>query len=150
MSEWPAELAARLSSLQTRLEREPENLNTWLDLGELRLEVGDFDKAKQNFLEAVSLDYMSADAHFGLGLAEFNQADYRAALFEFSEVTRLFPERFDGHFNRAVTLAQLRRSEEAGAAFQEALVQGVARGGARGAGERAARVSGSARGFRPF
>ena len=123
VSEWPAELAARLSNLQTKLGREPDNLNLWLDLGELRLEVGDFDRAKQSFLEAVSLDYMSADAHFGLGLAEFNRANYRAALFEFSEVTRLFPERFDGHFNRAVTLAQLRRSEEAVAAFQEALVQ---------------------------
>ena len=123
VSEWPAELAARLNSLQARLTRDSENLNVWLDLGELHLEVGDFDKAKQNFLEAVSLDYTSADAHFGLGLAEFNRANYRAALFEFSEVTRLFPERFDGHFNRAVTLAQLRRSEEAVAEFQEALVQ---------------------------
>ena len=123
VSEWPAELAARLNRLQTRLQKEPDDLNARLDLGELRLEVGDFDRAKENFLEAVSLDYMSADAHFGLGLSEFNRANYRAALFEFSEVTRLFPQRFDGHFNRAVTLAQLRRSEESVAAFQEALVQ---------------------------
>ncbi len=123
VSEWPAELSARLNRLQTRLQKEPQDLNTRLDLGELWLEVGDFTRAKENFLEAVALDYMSADAHFGLGLSEFNRANYRAALFEFSEVTRLFPERFDGHFNRAVTLAQLRRSEESVAAFQEALVQ---------------------------
>ncbi len=123
VSEWPAELAARLGRLQTRIQSQPDDLNAWLDLGEVRLTVGDFDRAKESFLEAVSLDYLSADAHFGLGLAEFNRANYRAALFEFDEVTRLFPERFDGHFNRAVTLAQLRRSEEAVAAFQEALVQ---------------------------
>ncbi len=123
VSKWPRELAARLIRLQTRLQKQPDDLNARLDLGELWLEVGNYGRAKTNFLEAVSLDYMSADAHFGLGLAEFNRPDYRAALFEFSEVTRLFPERFDGHFNRAVTLAQLRRSEEAVAAFQEALVQ---------------------------
>ena len=77
----------------------------------------------------VLLDYLSADAHFGLGLAEYNRANYRAALFEFGEVTRLFPDRFDGHFNRAVTLAQLRRGEEAVAAFQEALVQATPEAG---------------------
>ncbi len=119
----PAAARARLQRLQTRIQNGPDDLNTWLDLGQLQLELGQAGAAKTSFLEAVALDYLSADAHFGLGLSEYTRADFRAALFEFGEVTRLFPERFDGHFNRAVTLAQLRRGEEAVAAFQEALVQ---------------------------
>ena len=122
-SELPAALAERLERLQTRVQNTPEDLNAWLDLGQLQLEAQQLGKAKASFLEAVALDYLSADAHFGLGLTEYTREDFRAALFEFGEVTRLFPERFDGHFNRAVTLAQLGRSEQAVAAFQEALVQ---------------------------
>lgn len=118
-----SEQGARLARLQARVAEVPDDLNAWLDLGQLQLEAGRLEGAKVSFLEAVALDYLSADAHFGLGLSEYGRANYRAALFEFSEVTRLFPERFDGHFNRAVTLAQLRRGEEAVAAFQEALVQ---------------------------
>jgi len=120
---WPAELADRVDRLRARLQNQPDDLNAWLDLGQLQLEAGRLAGAKTSFLEAVALDYMSADAHFGLGLTEYARGDFRAALFEFGEVARLFPERFDGHFNRAVTLAQLRRSEEAVAAFGEALVQ---------------------------
>ena len=121
--ELPAAVAERLERLQTRVQNTPEDLNAWLDLGQLQLGARQLGKAKTSFLEAVALDYLSADAHFGLGLTEYTRADFRAALFEFGEVTRLFPERFDGHFNRAVTLAQLGRSEQAVAAFQEALVQ---------------------------
>ena len=119
----PAAARAQLQRLQTQAQNQPDDLNTWLDLGQLQLELGQAGAAKTSFLEAVALDYLSADAHFGLGLSEYTRADFRAALFEFGEVTRLFPERFDGHFNRAVTLAQLRRNEDAVAAFQEALVQ---------------------------
>ena len=48
---------------------------------------------------------------------------FPAALFEFSEVARLYPERFDGHFNKAVTLAKLRKFDEAAVAFGEAIAQ---------------------------
>ncbi len=119
----PAETLDRLTHLQGRVQARPDDLNAWLDLGQLQLELGQSGRAKASFLEAISLDYLSADAHFGLGLSEYSRNNLRAALFEFGEVTRLFPERFDGHFNRAVTLARLRRSEDAVAAFEEALAQ---------------------------
>ena len=117
------EAANPLERLRARVRNQPEDLNAWLELGRVQLEAGRFGAAKASFLEAVALDYLSADAHFGLGLSEYARTNYRAALFAFTEVTRLFPERFDGHFNRAVTLAQLRRSEEAVASFEEALAQ---------------------------
>lgn len=124
-----------LAALEARVQAAPEDLNAWLDLGQAHLEAGRFVRAKESFLEAVALDYLSADAHFGLGLSEYGRGDFGAALFEFSEVTRLFPERFDGHFNRAVTLAQLRRPEAAVEAFQEALVQAAPETGPQARGD---------------
>jgi tetratricopeptide (TPR) repeat protein len=112
-----------LVALEARVREAPDDLNAWLDLGAAYLEAERFERAKESFLEAIALDYLSADAHFGLGLSEYGRGDFNAALFAFSEVARLFPERFDGHFNRAVTLAQLRRPEAAVAAFEEALAQ---------------------------
>jgi tetratricopeptide (TPR) repeat protein len=73
----------------------------------------------------------SGDAHYGLGLAEFGRGDFAAALFAFNEVARLYPERFDGHFNRAVTLAPLRRPADAAEAFRRALDEAPPRRPAR-------------------
>ena len=115
---------AAVATLRNRVQSTPGDVNAWVNLGDAYLRLERLDEAKESFLEAIALDYLSGDAHFGLGLTEFARGDLPAALFEFSEVTRLYPERFDGHFNRAVTLARLRRTEEAVAAFEEAVAQG--------------------------
>lgn len=112
-----------LSSLLKETRNNPKSVDAWINLGQRYLNDGVLERAKESFLEAVTLDYLSAEAHFGLGLTEYARGDFAAALFEFSEVTRLFPTRFDGHFNRAVTLVKLRRTEEAVSAFQEAVAQ---------------------------
>lgn len=116
-------LSQRLARLEARVQKTPTDLAAWIDLGNVQLSMADFKGAKQSFLEATTQDYLSVDAHFGLGLAEYSLANYQAALFEFGEVTRLYPDRFDGHFNRAITLAQLGDHTNAVAAFQEALAQ---------------------------
>ena len=115
--------SASLAALLEETRNNPENVEAWIALGQRYLDKGALEKAKESFLEAVTLDYLSAEAHFGLGLAEYARGDFSSALFEFGEVARLFPTRFDGHFNRAVTLAKLRRTEEAVSAFQEAIAQ---------------------------
>ena len=114
---------ASLESLLRATRDNPQNSEAWIDLGQRYLDDSALERAKESFLEAVAVEYLSAEAHFGLGLTEYARGDFTAALFEFGEVARLFPTRFDGHFNRAVTLAKLRRSEEAVAAFQEAIVE---------------------------
>ncbi len=119
----PAFGQSSIAQLRAEVEANPNSVVAWVALGNLYYENGQHDLAKDSFLEAIALDYSVGDAHYGLGLAEFARGDFQAALFEFSEVTRLQPERFDGHFNRAVTLARLRRPADAAASFQSALEQ---------------------------
>ena len=121
----PSRTLNPIAILRHNTQSSPEDANAWVDLGEGYLEVDRLDDAKESFLEAIAVDYLSGNAHFGLGLTEFKRGDLPAALFEFSEVTRLYPERFDGHFNRGVTLVRLRRADEAVAAFEEAVAQGA-------------------------
>lgn len=112
-----------ITQLRNEVTANPGSVIAWVALGNAYYEAGQYDQAKESFLEATALDYTAGDAHYGLGLAEFARGDYQAALFEFTEVTRLHQDRFDGHFNRGVTLARLRRPADSAAAFQEALAQ---------------------------
>lgn len=114
---------SNLAQLRADVQANPGSVVAWVALGNALYQGGQYDEAKEAFLEAIALDYRTGDAHYGLGLAEFARGDYQAALFEFTEVTRLHADRFDGHFNRGVTLARLRRPQEAAAAFREALAQ---------------------------
>ncbi len=112
-----------IDSLRQTALNDPKNIEAWVDLGNAYLQESNYDLAAESFYEATSIDYRSGEAHFGMGLAEYGRGDYPAALFEFSEVSRLYPERFDGHYNRAVTLTKLLQPEEAVKAFQEAIAQ---------------------------
>jgi len=112
-----------LDDLRRETTQHPDSTEAWINLGNGYLGAGDYDKAKDSFLEAIGIDYRAGDAHFGLGLAEFERGDFQSALFSFGEVTRLYPDRFDGHYNQAVTLARLRRYDEAAAAFRAAIAQ---------------------------
>jgi tetratricopeptide (TPR) repeat protein len=116
-----AAAAQSVDELRAAVAERPGDAVAWTDLGTALLEGGDLAGAKEAFLEAIALDYLVGDAHYGLGLAEFGRGDFAAALFAFNEVARLYPDRFDGHFNRAVTLARLRRPAEAAEAFRRAL-----------------------------
>ncbi len=119
----PAWGQSTLAELRAEVQANPGSVTAWVALGNAQYEVGDYDQARESFLEAIALDYLSGDAHYGLGIAQFSRGDYQAALFEFNEVARLYPERFDGQFNRAVTLARLRRPAEAADAFRAAIDQ---------------------------
>jgi tetratricopeptide (TPR) repeat protein len=112
---------ASVAELRAAVQQRPGDADAWTRLGNAQYEAGDVDGAKDAYLEAIAVDYLTGDAHFGLGLVEFGRGDFQAALFAFNEVTRLYPERFDGHFNRGVTLARLRRPADAAAAFLRAL-----------------------------
>jgi tetratricopeptide (TPR) repeat protein len=116
---------ATIADLSRLVQERPGDADAWTLLGNAQYEAGAFEAAKDAYLEAIAVDYLTGDAHFGLGLVEFGRGDFQAALFAFNEVTRLFPARFDGHFNRAVTLARLRRPADAAAAFRRALGEGA-------------------------
>lgn len=119
----PALAQDSVGELRARAEASSDDARPWVALGNALLDQGRAEHAKDAYLEAVAIDYRSCDGHYGLGLAEFERGDFQAALFAFDEVTRLCEERFDGHYNRAVTLARLRRPAEAAEAFRRAIAE---------------------------
>ncbi|WP_456446610.1 tetratricopeptide repeat protein [Oceanithermus sp.] len=112
------------AALEEQLKSQPGDLPTMVALGRAYLDVGRYDDAARVFEDVLALDYENFQAHFGLGLALYRKGDLRGALFEFDQVTRLFPDRFEGWYNLAVAYADLGRWKEASAAFKKALALG--------------------------
>lgn len=110
-----------LIALQQQTQSYPNDINAWMNFATALLEYGYFEQARNAYLEATKLDYHYPEAHFGLGLAEFGREDLPNALFVFSEMTRLFPERFDGFYNQAIAFVGLEQPQEAISAFEAAL-----------------------------
>ncbi len=120
----PSASSPDLATLEARLREKPGDLATMIALGNAYLDAGRLDEAAGIFEEALALDYQNYDAHFGLGLALYRKGDFQGALFEFDQVTRLFPDRYEGWYNLAVTYADLERWRESADAFRRALALG--------------------------
>ena len=116
------------AALEARLREQPGDLPTMVALGRAYLDDGRLDDAVRIFEDVLALDYQNFQAHFGLGLALYRKGDVKGALFEFDQVTRLFPDRFEGWYNLAVAYADLGRWEEATEAFKRALALGTEQG----------------------
>lgn len=69
------------------------------------LRMGSYDQAIAAFEEVLRKDYQNFSAHFGLGLAFFQQNRLGPAAFEFEQLTRFFPYRFEGWYNLGVMRA---------------------------------------------
>ncbi len=121
-------LAGNIQTYQQLTSQAPHDPNAWIGLGQAYLDLyktNAFEDlltlAYDSFWEAVRLDYKLFEGHFGLGIIEFERGNLDAALFAFDQLANLHPERFDGHYNRAVALVALEQHQEAADAFQQAI-----------------------------
>lgn len=73
------------------LRREPGNIDTLLDLGELLLEMNRDSEASEKFRRVLELEPDNADAHYNLGRLARKAGDTVAALRQFDLVVRLDP-----------------------------------------------------------
>jgi tetratricopeptide (TPR) repeat protein len=111
-------------ALETRLRGAPGDLALTLNLGRAYLCAGRYRDAQLAFEDAVALDYRAFDAHFYLGRALFEQGSLDAALFEYTQLSSLYPDRLEPLYNRGVVLARLKKPDDAIAAFRAAIEAG--------------------------
>ncbi len=121
-------LASNIQSYQQLTSQAPHDPTAWIGLGQAYIDLyktNSFEDlltlAYDSFWEAVRLDYKLFEGHFGLGIIEFERGNLEAALFAFDQLASLHPERFDGHYNRAVALVALGQADEAVDAFNNAI-----------------------------
>ncbi|WP_027481906.1 tetratricopeptide repeat protein, partial [Deinococcus pimensis] len=81
----------------------------------------DYATARTLFETALTKGYEDPDAHFGLGLALYGLGDLPGAKFEFEQLVRLSPDRYEGHYNLGVVATRARRFDDALAEYRKAL-----------------------------
>jgi len=102
----------------------PETLNARLETAFQLLEKGNYSKAIELFEDVVALDWRNFDAHFGLGLAYLRSQKFKEALFEFKQLAKLYPDRFEVWYNLGVVQVKLLDLLEAARSFERALQVG--------------------------
>lgn len=95
-----------------------------LQQAQAALEAGRLSEAVQGFEAVIARDFSNYSAHFGLGLALFRLGDLRGAAFEFTLLTTLDPNRFEGWFNLGVVRNRQGQTAEASQAFARAVEVG--------------------------
>ena len=110
-----------VASLGFAQQNQPASVQQILQQAQAALEAGRLNEAVQGFEAVIARDFFNYSAHFGLGLAFYRLGDLRSAAFEFTQLTLLDPERFEGWFNLGVTRDRLGQAAEAAQAFAKAI-----------------------------
>ena len=80
-----------------------------------------YKDAQAKFEALIAANYADPDAHFGLGLTLYALGDLPGARFEFQQLVRLAPERYEGHYNLGIIAARSQQYDEALAFYSKAL-----------------------------
>ncbi|WP_157451462.1 tetratricopeptide repeat protein [Deinococcus aquatilis] len=77
------------------------------------LKENNYPQARAGFEALVAQNYAQPEPHFGLGLALFALGDFKGANFEFTQLSLLAPDRFEGPYNLGVIATRERRYDDA-------------------------------------
>ena len=108
-------------TFRNRVKENPDDLDSWIDLGGFLLRKKNFVEAEKVFRKAIELDAKNSISWFQLGLTLNGKGELEEAEKAYREVIKIQPNSINGWFNLALLLAQ--RNDFAGAkeAYEELL-----------------------------
>lgn len=109
-----------ISEYKTAIEYEPDYPDAHLNLGLTYADAGQEEDAERELKTAIELDSADAFPRHELAGLQMDKADYRAAITQLKEVTRLEPENFEGWLDLGICYAQKGFYAEAERAYETA------------------------------
>jgi tetratricopeptide (TPR) repeat protein len=116
-----------VTALQASVTDNPRNADALIKLGEAQLCLGRaqksrilFETARDHLESASNINGKSFEARFLLGQAYYELGDFDAAILEFAQLTKLFPDRADAFYQLGVVHARIRKTDDAITAFNTA------------------------------
>jgi tetratricopeptide (TPR) repeat protein len=107
--------------LKNRVTENPDDLDSWIDLGNFHLLKKNFIEAEAAFRKAIELDANNAVSWFQLALTLNGKGDLAEAEAAYREVTKISPDFINAWFNLALLLSQKNDHKGAKEAYQELL-----------------------------
>lgn len=107
-----AMVAQQMSSLQRKLQQDPNDFDAAVQLGNLYMDAGKYEEAIEHYRRALKLRY-DATVTTDLGICYRAIGDLDRAIETFHTVQQRDPDHWQSIFNEAVVLVDLRRIDDA-------------------------------------
>lgn len=96
--------SARMLQLEREVEKNPENMATWLELGNLYFDTGKYQDAIRTYNQYLSHDPSNADVWTDIGVMYRRAGDPEQAISSFDKAISLNPQHEQARFNKGIVL----------------------------------------------
>ena len=114
-------ISNRVKQLRKRIESNPNDAETWKELGKSTMAVGTGDEARRHLSKALSIDGELAEAHYLLGMINVKERKKQAAWDAFQRCIRYEPEHVGANNGIGIIAQQSNRLELARVHFQRSV-----------------------------
>ncbi len=114
------DLSQQIQTLQKLVEKDPENPDSWVHLGDLYYRGKQYEKAIEAYGEALELSPASTDVRIRLGNAYFDDEAYEKAIEAYTKTLRADPSNADVMTDLGVAYRRTSRPKKAVEAFRKA------------------------------
>lgn len=91
-----------LQMLNSQLEQNPENIQTWIQLGNLYYDAGNFDQAVNYYQHALHMDSTNSNVRVDMGVSYFRIGQSAKAVEEIEKALKFTPGHLNALFNLGV------------------------------------------------
>jgi cytochrome c-type biogenesis protein CcmH/NrfG len=113
-SRMTAEQGRRMLALEQEVAARPNNVDAWIELGNLYFGMNEYEKSIRSYRRALDLDPTNAHVWTDMGVMYRSSGQPQQALEIFAKATELDPDLFQPRFNRGVVLFFDLKEYEAG------------------------------------
>lgn len=107
------DMRGALEKLQAQLNQDPSNVKTWIQLGNLYYDTGNFEESIFHYHHALLMDSTNADVRVDLAIGYFNTGQPERAVMEMKKTLEMNPNHHNAHYNLGVVLNSMGEYEEA-------------------------------------
>lgn len=108
------------SELQQAIKKDPKSARSYLMLGTLELQAGEFKESTAHLHVAVRLDPSCFGCHYNLALALLQRTNWREAACELKRALALNPHSSDAAYNLGLALLELNKPSQAATELRKA------------------------------